>query len=245
MTFHRNHFLQLVAVSLLFCAIAGQSSVVLPLQVSLESQQSERVLGVPVEFTVSVTNPSNAPVKTYWPLSPLWDGISFFISEDGINFHAFKGPEWDMGELLDVVPGTITLKPGARVQASFSLLWNGPANAKGQAATGGFAFPHVGTYFVKVRASSHFGDLISNVARVVIMQPRGDDAAIWETLKADKELARFYEFPNGDAAQGEKLQHLLNKYPNSSHTASMKKALLIYARQKAESERAKRERTAR
>jgi hypothetical protein len=137
---------------------------------------------------------------------------------------------------MDTMPGTSTLKPSAKVQASFSLLWNGPTNTKGQAPTDGFAFPHVGTYFVKVRASSHFGDLMSNVVRVVIRQPRGDDAAIWETLKADKELARYYGFPNGAAGQGEKLQQLLNKYPNSSHAASMKKVLAVYARQKAEIE---------
>jgi hypothetical protein len=62
-------------------------------------------------------------------------------------------------------------------------------HAKGEAATDGFAFPHVGTYFVKVRASSHLGDLMSNVVRVVIRPPQGNNAAIWEALKADKELA--------------------------------------------------------
>jgi len=74
------------------------------------------------------------------------------------------------------------------------------------------------------------------VIRVVIRQPQSDDAAIWEALKADKELARYYGFPNGAAGEGEKLQQLLNKYPNSSHAASMKKALAVYARQRAEIE---------
>ena len=239
MAFHRERFLQFVAAALLFCTSVGQSSNVAALQTSLKSQQTEWVLGVPVEFIVSVANLSNAPIKMYWPLSPLWDGISFFISEDGVNFHTFEGPEWTLGTRVDIMPGTITLKPDTKVQASFSLLWNGPDRANGQAPTGSFAFPHVGTYFVKVRASSHFGDLISNVIRVAILQPRGDDAAIWKALQADKELARFYEFPNGDSVQGEKLQHLLNMYPNSSHSTSMKKALSTYACRKAESERIK------
>src|SRR5438105_14405319 len=65
-------------------------------------------------------------------------------------------------------------------------------------ATDGFAFPHMGTSFVKVRAFSHFGDFrrldvqMSNVVRSVMRSPRGDDAARWEALKADKELARYY-----------------------------------------------------
>jgi len=145
---------------------------------------------------------------------------------------------------MDMGQGMITLKPGEKEQASFSLLWNGPFYTEGRAPTGGFAFPHAGTYFVKVRVSSKFGDLMSNVVRVVIQQPQRDDAAIWEALKADKGLAQYYDYPDGAAGQGEKLQQLLNKYPNSSHAASMKKALAVYARQQAEIDAAKKARGA-
>jgi hypothetical protein len=228
---------------LLLLAFAGEGRAQTPLQAHLEPEQRDWVLGVPVEFTASVTNVSSAPVQTYSDLGPKWVGISFFISEDGSTFHGFDGPEWDSGRTMDIMPGTITLNPGAKVQASFSLLWNGPTDPKGQAPTDGFAFPHVGTYFVKVRASSRFGDLMSNVVRLMIWQPRGDDAAIWETLKADKELARYYGFPNGAAGQGEKIQQLLSEYPHSSHTASMKRVLVVYVRQKAEVEQANKARS--
>jgi hypothetical protein len=175
------------------------------------------------------------------------EDIDFFISEDGSTFHRFRGPQWYQGDLLDIAEGTITLKPGEKVQASFPLLWNGPFYAEGKAPMGDFAFPHVGTYFVKVRVSSKFGDLMSNVVRVVIQQPQGDDAAIWEALKADKGLIQYYADPDWDgtvAGQGEKLQQLLNKYPNSSHAASVKWALAAYARLKAEIEERKKAKSA-
>jgi hypothetical protein len=140
---------------------------------------------------------------------------------------------------MDMGQGMITLKPGEKEQASFSLLWNGPFYTEGRAPTGDFAFPHAGTYFVKARVSSKFGDLVSNVVRVVIQQPQRDDAAIWAALKADKGLAQYYAYPDGAAGPGEKLQQLLNKYPNSSHAASMKKVLAVYVRQKAEIEEKK------
>jgi hypothetical protein len=232
MTFYLERFLQFGTAWLLLWASAGQSGVVAPLRASLESKQSEWVLGEPVEFTASVTNVSSAPVQTYSDLGPEWEGIDFFISEDGSTFHRFRGPEWYQGDLEDIAAGIITLKPGEKVQSSFSLLWNGPADTGRQSRADGFAFPHVGTYFVKVRASSKLGDLMSNVARVVVRQPQGADAAIWEALKADKGLARYYAYPNADAAQGEKLLQLLNKYPNSSHAPSIKKVLAVYARQK-------------
>jgi len=224
------------AICLLLLTFAAPGWAQAPVQAHLESKQSEWVLGVPVEFTASVINVSSAPVETYSAPSPLWGGIFFVISEDGSTFHAFNGPEWDLAQRVDIVPGRTNLRPGEKVQASFSLLWNGSANTKRQARAEGFAFPHVGTYFVKVTAASPFGDLMSNVVRVMILQPQGDDAAIFGALKADRQLARSYGFPGGAATQGEKLQQLLKRYPNSSYTASLKKALAVYARQRAENE---------
>jgi len=243
MILHLKRGLPFATAWFLLCASAGQSATVPPLQAHLEPQQSEWVLGVPVEFTASVTNVSSAPVQTYSDLGPEWEGIDFFISEDGSTFHRFRGPQWYLGDLEDVMPGTVTLKPGEKMQESFSLLWNGPGDTTRQSAADGFAFPHVGTYFVKVRASSKVGDLMSNVVRVLIRQPQGDDAAIWEALKADQGLARYYSYSNGATLQGEKLQQLLNKYPNSSYAGYMKKVLAAYARQKAEIEAAKKARS--
>lgn len=137
------------------------------------------------------------------------------------------GPEWETWE---------------NVQASFSLLWNGPSDTTGLAPTQGFAFPHAGTYLVKVKIFSDVGDLMSNVVRVVMRQPQGDDAAIWEALKANKRMALYYVRPNLDdavAGEGEKLQQLFNRYPNSSQAASMRKALAASARQRVKIEQMK------
>jgi hypothetical protein len=216
--------------------------VVAPVQAHLEPEQSEWVLGVPVELTVSVRNVSSTPVQTNVELAPHAEEISLLISEDGSTFRGFRGPEWDLGETEDWYKSKITLKPGDGEAASFSVLWNGPADTKGQAPTAGFVFPHVGAYLVKVKVSADFGDSMSNAVRVVIRHPQGADAAIWEALTADKELARYYGFPNGAAGQGEKIQRLLSKYPNSSHVTSMKKVLAVYAKQKAEIEEMKKAR---
>lgn len=245
MNFYLERFLQFgTAWFLLWVSAAAQSGPQTPLQAHLEPEQSEWVLGAPVKFTASIRNVSRAPVLTYSldDSSPLTEDISFFISEDGSPFHGFRGPRWYAGDLVDMVPGMVTLKPGEKQQASFSLLWNGPSYTEARAPTGGFAFPHPRTYFVKVRVSSKFGDLMSNVVRVVIRQPQGDDAAIWEALKADRGLAQYFASPDWDGAvagQGEKLQQLLSKYPNSSHAASMRKALAEYARQKSQIEETK------
>jgi hypothetical protein len=245
MSFLLERILQLGTACFLLWASAGQSSMVAPLQASLEPKQSECVLGVPTEFTASISNVSSVPVETTdCALRPYCAMMIPLISEDGSTFREFRGPEWDLGKTMDLVPGKITLKPGTKVQGSFILLWDRPTDASKHAPTDDFAFPHVGTYFVKIKVASNLGELMSNVVRVVVRQPRGDDAAIWEALKADKGLARYYGFPDGTPGEGEKLQQLLNKYPNSSHVASMKKALAVYARQQAEIDAAKKARGA-
>jgi hypothetical protein len=244
MSFYLERVLQIGTAWFLLWAGAGQSGVAAPLQAHLESQQSEWVLGVPVEFTASISNVSSVPVETTGcDLHPYCERMIPLISEDGSTFHSFLGPEWDLGKRMDLVPGRITLKPGTKVQASFILLWNRPTDTTKQAPTDGFAFPHAGTYSVKIKVSSGAGDLISNVVRVVIRNPEASDAAIWEVLQADKGLARYYGFPDGAAGQGEKLQQLLSTYPNSSHAASMKRALAVYARQKSEVEEVKKARS--
>jgi len=218
MSFYLKSFLQFgTAWFLLWASAAGQSGGVAPLQALLEPERSEYLLGIPVKFTASIRNVSSAPVLTYSldDSSPLTEDISFFISEDGSPFHGFRGPQWYAGDLMDMGQGMITLKPGEKEQASFSLLWNGPFYTEGRAPTGGFAFPHAGTYFVKVRVSSKFGDLISNVVLLLIRQPQGDDAAIWEAFKVDKGLSQYYACSNWDGAvagQVEKLQQLLERF---------------------------------
>jgi hypothetical protein len=237
-----EHALQLGLLFIFLAAsAAGLSNGVVPLQAHLDAEKSEWVLGVPIEFTVSVLNISNAPVQTRTSnLHPKWGEISLFISEDGSNFRAFWGPEWDS---YDGALSKITLNPGAKVQASFSLLWNGPTDATRVAPTDDFAFPHATTYSVEVEVASDFGRLMSNVVRVVVKQPHGDDAAIWGHLEADKGLARYYGYQDGAPGQGEKLEQLLNKYPNSSHVASMKKALAVHALQETEIEEMKKARS--
>jgi hypothetical protein len=87
---------------------------------------------------------------------------------------------------------------------------------------------------------------MSNVVRVEMRQPQGDDAAMWEALKANKRMALCDVRPNLDdavAGEGEKLQQLFNRYSNSSHAASMRKALAASARQRVKIEEMRKART--
>jgi hypothetical protein len=223
---------------MLFLSLPAPAGAQTALQAHLESTQTEWVLGVPVEFTVSVRNTSEKTVRSRFELHPHFGYLRLFISEGGTNFHGYWGPDW--GQTIDSLPGLVTLRPGEMQQATFSVLWNGPMDTTHQKPTEGFAFPHPGTYLAKVMVLADVGDLTSNVVRIVVLEPHGEDAAVWDALKADKELALYYGYPRpGGAVQAvvERLQKLLNRYPHSSHTAAMRKALNVYAKHKAEMEK--------
>ena len=233
-TMYRLWYLVRIGAALLFLAafVVSQEKERPPLQAHLDPEASEWVLGVPIQLTVSLQNISNEPIQTRTSdLNPGWGLVKLFISEDGSKFHPFWGPEWDT---YDGVLAKITLQPSAKVQASFALLWNG--RITDAEPTAGFAFPHAGIYFVRAAIFSDFGNLMSNVVRVVIKEPHDDDAAIWEQLKTDKKLTRYYQYPNSQVEEGEKLQKLLTMYPHSSHAAAMEKVLAVHARHKHENE---------
>jgi hypothetical protein len=226
--------------TMLLLSPASPANAQTALQAHLESTQTEWVLGVPVEFTVSVRNISNRTVRTRLTLYPEDGYLSFLISEDGSNFHRYTG-SYNWGETIDMIPGLVTLKPGQAEQAAFSVLWDLPIGPARHHPMKGFAFLHPGTYFVEVRILvCDVGDLTSNVVRIVVLEPHGEDVGVWEALKADKELALYYGYPRpGGAVQAvvERLQKLLYRYPHSSHTAAMRKALDVYAKHKAEMEK--------
>jgi hypothetical protein len=105
-------------------------------------------------------------------------------------------------------------------------------------ATRDFPFSKPGTYFAKAWVASTFGALSSNVVKIVIRAPQGDDAVIWEALSHDKKLARFlqkpfWDYPPVEPGEAGKLKQLLDSYPHSSDAAWIRKALDEHARNKA------------
>jgi len=208
-----------------------------PLQVHLESEQSEWVLGVPVEFKVSVTNVSPAPVRTAaLNLDPTEGDLTLQISSDGSSFHSYFGPDWETAEMG---PSQVTLQPGQRVVGKpFPVFVNHSSPDTPTDPTRDFPFSAPGIYFAKAWVATAFGGLPSNVVKVVIRPPQGDDALVWEAFKHDKRLARFlqkpfWEYPPVEPAEAQKLKQLLDSYPHASNAAWLRKALDEHAKNKA------------
>jgi hypothetical protein len=102
---------------------------------------------------------------------------------------------------------------------------------------------------VKAGVATSLGLLTSNVVRVTIPQPSGDDAAVWDVLKQDKKLAQFLQRPGwgnpaAEPGEADKLRELLNTYPRASQAASIRRSLDEHARNKALIEEMKKARSA-
>ena len=212
---------------------AGQTA----LQVQLQPEQTNAVLGAPVEFKLSIKNISKKPVRMVRPyLDPETGDVGLLVSSDGVDFHPYFGPQWQTAEMG---PTEFTLQPGESIAGkSFPVLVNQSSPDTPTEPTKDFAFPAPGIYFVKATVDTSLGLLSSNMVRVLIGQPAGDDAAVWEQLQHDKELARFiqkpfWDNPSFESQEVAKLKQLLERYPRSSQAASMKKALDRHAATKA------------
>jgi hypothetical protein len=214
---------------MILLAFAAQGDAQTPLQAHLEPEHSDWVLGVPVEFYASVANVSTKPVRMWrFYLDPQVGDLTFLISPDGSNFREYFGPHFETQEMS---ANMFTLQPGQRVLGRPSeVLFNfGHPNLPPELARD-LAFPAPGTYFVKARAVTALGVLMSNQVRLVVKPPRGDDSAVWETLEHDIKLVKFIQAPEWDSANDEppeaaKLRVLLERYPKSSHAPYIKKAL--------------------
>src|SRR6266852_747991 len=83
-----------VLIGLVVSTVRGQ---VLPsgaLIARLDAPKYDWVLGVPIQLELSVTNQSSSPVRTSSELEPRFGDVSLLVSDDGINFHPYLGPDW-------------------------------------------------------------------------------------------------------------------------------------------------------
>ncbi|MGH9820086.1 MAG: hypothetical protein ACRD43_07930, partial [Pyrinomonadaceae bacterium] len=143
----------------------------------------------------------------------------------------------------------VTLQPGQSLKYSeTTILWNGVPNvshlnetaAKSVLAgkiTTQYAFPDPGTYYIK--GVSYIGDegktMESDPIKITIKEPVGDDLAVWNEIKGNKEIAFLMEDGSFDTGKDEEKQQLTDqveqtftKYPQSIYSGYLKTNLEKY-----------------
>lgn len=247
----KNKSFAIVPITLLgiFCGLAisvHKGYVRASNEVDLAATPSLSVLrlGELLTLDIKLTNNTQKP-KYFW--KP-YVKIAFKESGD-FKLYAPAGPAIS----LDGINMPSKLDPQATMGTPRTILWNSkpsvghlnPDAAKPELEgriLSDYAFPETGTYFVKVyvmifddESGSGTGKMVeSDPIKITITAPKGEDLEVWNKIKDNGEFAYFMQ--EGDITRGYKkpenrtkfqqeLQDILNKYPNSFYSQSLRQSL--------------------
>ena len=166
------------------------------------------------------------------------------VANETRNYKDYFGPKWQTENCEVVLP----LNDNEAFKVKESLLWNvkpevshlnkdaAKRKSKGRIMTD-YVFPEIGTYYIKTVLS--FPDDIqpkieSEPIKIIIEKPVGDDLEVWNEIKDDGGIAYFIETGNfltsyskteeRDKLQ-QKIERIINTYPNSFYTESLRNSL--------------------
>ena len=197
--------------------------------------------GEPLNLTFTVFNQTKKPVKTHKLIVGRGD-IELLVAYEGEPYEKYRG-EW-ITDYVGVIPDELMLAAGSQLRDEAVILYNfakGPRDNKEMH----YVFPKAGTYTLKARFDPAFdlkNVIESSPVRIVVEKPRGADAAVWERIKTDNDVAYFI-YVNGNAfidseggpdrVTGEKvvktLQEVLSQHPTSTYARYLESALNNYA----------------
>ena len=155
-----------------------------------------------------------------------------------------EGPEFSQEAYMDT-----KINPREAFDRQITVLWNNSpkvshlnADAAKPETEGrilsDYAFPEVGTYFVKAVSSVMKNGkpvlLESEPIQITVTEPQGEDLEIWSKIKNNGEFAHFLQY--GDITRGYKkpevraqlqqeVEGILNKYPNSFYAEPLRQSL--------------------
>lgn len=218
---------------------AAQSNSIEPINFKLEARASKQIyqLGEPVYLTLVLVNVTNRDVSFAWCFSVGAGEIQVFISEGKNNFKELNAG-W--GSVDAICP--TTLKPNGRLEVNPKILWNfkpeespniNPDVYERQKAVNiwsAFAFHNVGTHYLRARN----GALESDPIQITITAPDGEDLEVWNKIQDSNDFAfllqrdelyiQSYRIKEREVFQ-QKVETLINQYPNSFLAKSLETSL--------------------
>ncbi len=181
-------------------------------------------MGEPVKLKATLMNASTKPLDLLALMAPRFGSLMLGISDDNRTFKNYLGPDWGVAD-VDAKPKR--LQPGQQIDQEFTVLWNHPTPGGRDTLVGDFAFPEAMTYWLRVQLADQEPVGASNIVQISVARPSGDNAAIWEIMKADPQIAYYLQNPRSDIEPGykSKLESLRNQYPNSTYAPYLREAM--------------------
>ena len=200
---------------------------------------------VPIEFELKNTGSKTLIVRNIFFVGPGY--LNVFIASNSKDFKKYRNPKWGA---LDIRGGRpLVLKPNQSVKTQAKISYNYRRKDYRNLApeieqrdrekfiSSSYAFPKPGVYHLKATfMASLVGEqprmIESQPMQVVIAPPSGEDAAIWNEIKDDDEIAQFIQFGNVGTVKNEKRIEVRNKvdrlfrtHPNSRYRKTLERGL--------------------
>ncbi len=197
------------------------------LSLELEIERDEYILGEPIHFTVQMRNDTDLPVIAHKKIAVGHGYLQIFVAFEDGDYKKYLGPQWG---IVDVFGNFVTnLQPGESMATSASILYNHPTRTR-TSIPSKYALIRSGKYSVKaVLYNIRFREMIeSDVMNIQMVEPEGDDAAVWESMKRDPRFAYFIQtgvsIPSASRIVPE-LEKIQATYPASRYVEHIKLAL--------------------
>ncbi len=197
-----------------------------PISVVIRSPRAEYLVGEPVPVEMSWRNETRSPIS--FAIEPFGGHASLsrlLIALDGKAPHAVDIEEGcPEGRFLDVMPG-------AALNYTESLLWS--------RSNRGLFFDRPGCYTIRIvsplqlQGKPKAGDIESNVVRILVRDPEGEDAEVGRLVRAHP-LALDYvqhprdQMPGYDKAMVRLVVDVLAEHPRSRYSAIYEPAVRYF-----------------
>ncbi|MCC2640514.1 MAG: hypothetical protein K0S45_927 [Nitrospira sp.] len=187
-------------------AFAQEGSGSASLELKLEIEKSDVILGEPVYATVRLINVDVAPVEVFKLLDPQTGALHIEVSSSSRPRFAFL-PLFH----TDAVHARTALAPGEEIAAAFPIFYGAL----------GWTFDRPGTYRVTAeyrhRDRAHHQPIRSTATTVTVAGDEGIDSLLMTGMSASEEAGKFLLWQRGDQLHAGQalLKNVFKTYPDS------------------------------
>ena len=197
--------------------------------------------GEPLEVIFEVSNQSNQ-VISIGGLDIMRGDVVVSIAFEHGQYLRYRG-YWGAGSCGPVK--MINLKPNQQISATGVIHFN--FNDFPEALPSDYAFEKPGHYLLKARYDSYnptIGYVNSDPVPIQIMEPKGQDAEVWQMIRLSRDIANFittkgsafvdmdvYKTAKNGRLIARQLEKIISNYPQSAYSRYIQDALTTYSQQ--------------
>lgn len=183
-----------------------------------EPEKDEVTLGEPLTIKVRLTNLTDSDIAARLDLDPAYGALQVSVSRNGREFKRYLGPGWGMKDQPGGAP--VTFSSGQSVRREVTLLFHNAVGGRDDLLESNVPIDEAGTYLLRVELyDDAFGRKIAApVISLEVGPPQGEAGqAVWQAVRADKELAFFMQTGIARRAEStiEKAEQLVRRHPGN------------------------------